>query len=64
LSEDGEYLESRIRTERAALDAAFGKRKPARILLEATNSRPGCFKTRRRPGVRRRNWRNRQAPSL
>ena len=35
LTEDGEYLENRIRTERSSLDAAFGKRKRARILLEA-----------------------------
>ena len=35
LTEDGEYREQRIRTERAALDGLFGLRKPAQILLEA-----------------------------
>lgn len=35
LTEDGEYLERRIRTERGALDGLFGGRKPARIVLEA-----------------------------
>ena len=35
LTEDGEYEESRIRTERGALTAFFGERPRARILLEA-----------------------------
>jgi transposase len=35
LTEDGEYLERRIRTLRPALDGLFGSREPARILLEA-----------------------------
>lgn len=35
LTEDGEYLDRRTRTERSSLDAAFGKRKRARIVLEA-----------------------------
>lgn len=35
LTEDGEYAESRIRTERNALTTFFGERPRARILLEA-----------------------------
>jgi transposase len=35
LSDDGEYRESRIRTERDSLTAFFGERPRARILLEA-----------------------------
>jgi transposase len=35
LTEDGEYAESRIRTERDALTTFFGQRPRARILVEA-----------------------------
>jgi hypothetical protein len=37
LTEDGEYAESRIRTERGAQTAFFGERPRARILLEAAH---------------------------
>lgn len=36
LTEDGEYVESRIRTERDSLSRVFGQRARARVLLEAS----------------------------
>ena len=36
LTEDGELIERRIKTDRGSLDKMFGERTPARILVESS----------------------------
>jgi hypothetical protein len=38
LTEDGEIIERRIKTDRESFDKLFGERPPARILVECSNA--------------------------
>jgi transposase len=42
LTEDGEFIERRIRTERESFDELFGERPPARILVESSTESEWC----------------------
>jgi len=42
LTEDGELIERRIKTDRESFDKLFGERPPARILIEASTESEWC----------------------
>src|SRR5215218_935717 len=42
LTEDGELIEGRIKTDRESFDKLFGERPPARILVEASTESEWC----------------------